>query len=101
MNNKYVYALPNETMYHQVHNPTSAQEMMCMPGFLPVNFFGNIDVIKTRPGHVGDIAYNSGSSDIPGIPRTIIGDDTISVVVKVGASEYEIIDTPNDLLLDM
>ena len=50
MNGKYVYVLPNETMYRRSHKPLSAGEMLSNPGFLSINFSGNLGVIKTRPG---------------------------------------------------
>ncbi|MDD7596938.1 MAG: arginine repressor [Prevotella sp.] len=98
-NGKYVYVLPNETMYRRVHKPVSAREMMCTPGFLSINFSGNIGVIKTRPGYASSIAYNLDNSDIPEILGTIAGDDTIFIVVKAGVSEYEITDLLNELML--
>ena len=101
MNGKYVYVLPNETMYRRVHNPASAREMMRTPGFLSINFSGNIGVIKTRPGYASSIAYNLDNSDIPEILGTIAGDDTIFIVVKAGVREYEITDLLNELLLNM
>lgn len=101
MNGKYVYVLPNETMYRRVHNPASAREMMRTPGFLSINFSGNIGVIKTRPGYASSIAYNLDNSDIPEILGTIAGDDTIFIVIKAGVSEHEITDILNDLLLNM
>lgn len=101
MNGKYVYVLPNETMYRRVHNPASAREMMRTPGFLSINFSGNIGVIKTRPGYASSIAYNLDNSDIPEILGTIAGDDTIFIVVKAEVSEHEITDILNDLLLNM
>jgi len=50
MNGQYVYVLPNETMYKRVRKPMSATEMMQTPGFLSINFSGNIGVIRPRPG---------------------------------------------------
>jgi len=38
MNGKYVYVLPNETMYKRIHKPLSAAEMMMTPGFISINF---------------------------------------------------------------
>ena len=83
MNGKYVYVLPNETMY----NPRSLKEMMMTPGFLSINFSGNMIVIKTRPGYASSIAYNIDNHDIPEILGTIAGDDTIFLVKKEDASE--------------
>src|SRR5574344_1751381 len=87
MNGKYVYVLPNETMYKRVSNPPSLKEMMMTPGFLSINFSGNMIVIKTRPGYASSIAYNIDNHDIPEILGTIAGDDTIFLVKKEDASE--------------
>lgn len=87
MNGKYVYVLPNETMYKRVSNPRSLKEMMMTPGFLSINFSGNMIVIKTRPGYASSIAYNIDNHDIPEILGTIAGDDTIFLVKKGDASE--------------
>lgn len=92
MNGRYVYVLPNETMYRRVQKPLPAREMMLTPGFLSIRFSGNIGVIKTRPGYASSIAYNIDNSDIPEILGTIAGDDTIMIVVKEGVQEFEIID---------
>ena len=82
MNGKYVYVLPNETMYKRIHKPLSAAEMMMTPGFISINFSGNIAVIKTRPGYASSIAYNIDTSEMPEILGTIAGDDTIIVVTE-------------------
>ena len=87
MNGKYVYVLPNETMYKRVSNPRSLKEMMMTPGFLSINFSGNMIVIKTRPGYASSIAYNIDNHDIPEILGTIAGDDTNFLVKKEDASE--------------
>ena len=92
MNGKYVYVLPNETMYKRVHSPQSAMKMMQSPGFLSLNFSGNIGVIKTRPGYASSIAYNIDSARLPEILGTIAGDDTIFIVKKDDTSEKVITD---------
>ena len=99
MNGRYVYVLPNETMYRRVQKPLPAREMMLTPGFLSIQFSGNIGVIKTRPGYASSIAYNIDNSDIPEILGTIAGDDTIMIVVKEGVQEFEIIDLLHELVL--
>ena len=91
MNGKYVYVLPNETMYKRVSNPLSVREMMMSPGFVSINFSGNMVVIKTRPGYASSIAYNIDNSDIPEILGTIAGDDTIFLVKRQGANEDDLI----------
>ena len=58
MRGNYVYVLPNDTMYKRVTLPHTAREMMQVPGFLSINFSGNMGVIKTRPGYASSIAYN-------------------------------------------
>ena len=92
MNGKYVYVLPNETMYKRVHKTQTAREMLESPGYLSINFSGNLGVIKTRPGYASLIAYNIDNADIPQIIGTIAGDDTIMIVIKEGASRDELID---------
>lgn len=98
MNGKYVYVLPNETMYKRIHKPLSATEMMQMPGFVSINFSGNMGVIKTRPGYASSIAYNIDNSNIPDILGTIAGDDTIFVVIKEGVSEGSVIDGLSNII---
>ena len=98
MNGKYVYVLPNETMYKRIHKPLSAVEMMNTPGFISINFSGNMGVIKTRPGYASSIAYNIDNSDIPEILGTIAGDDTIFIVVKERANKNNIIEGLNGII---
>ena len=90
MNGKYVYVLPNETMYRRSHKPLSAGEMLSNPGFLSINFSGNLGVIKTRPGYASSIAYNIDNSNVPEILGTIAGDDTIIIVLREGARHDEV-----------
>lgn len=101
MNGKYVYVLPNETMYKRVSNPRSLREMMMTPGFLSINFSGNMVVIKTRPGYASSIAYNIDNSDTPEILGTIAGDDTIFLVKKEGASEKELISSLSQIIPEL
>lgn len=98
MNGKYVYVLPNETMYKRIHKPLSAAEMMMTTGFISINFSGNIAVIKTRPGYASSIAYNIDTSEMPEILGTIAGDDTIIVVIKEGVSHEEVTESLSQLM---
>ena len=77
MNGKYVYVLPNETMYKRVSTPRSALEMLQTSGFVSINFS----------------AYNIDNSDIPQIIGTIAGDDTIFIVIKQGVSPEDVKDS--------
>ena len=92
MNGKYVYVLPNDTMYKRISTPKAALEMLQTSGFLSINFSGNIGVIKTRPGYASSIAYNIDNAAITDILGTIAGDDTILIVIKQGVEEETIID---------
>ena len=98
MNGKYVYVLPNETMYKRVNKPLSAIEMTRTPGFISINYSGNIGVIKTRPGYASSIAYNIDNSSIPEILGTIAGDDTIFIVMKEGSHQDTLTDTLNSII---
>ncbi len=98
MNGKYVYVLPNETMYKRIHKPLSPTEMMQTPGFVSINFSGNMGIIKTRPGYASSIAYNIDLSDIPQIIGTIAGDDTIFIVIKEGETPEEVKESLNGII---
>ena len=84
-NGKYVYVLPNETMYKRVTRPKSAREMINTPGIMSTSFSGNICVMKTRPGYASGIAYTSDNADMHDVLGTIAGDDTILIVMREGA----------------
>ena len=92
MNGKYVYVLPNETMYRRVHKPLSATEMTRNSGFLSVLYSGNMGVIKTRPGYASSIAYNIDNGALTTILGTIAGDDTIFIVKKDGVTEEQVLE---------
>ena len=101
MRGNYVYGLPNDTMYKRVSTPHSIREMMQVPGFLSINFSGNMGVIKTRPGYASSIAYNIDSNHIDGILGTIAGDDTIFIVIKQGLTKEHIIDALSEVVPNM
>ncbi|MBQ7444026.1 MAG: arginine repressor [Bacteroidaceae bacterium] len=101
MSGNYVYVLPNETMYKRVSTPNSVREMMEVPGFLSINFSGNMGVIKTRPGYASSIAWNIDNSDIPQILGTIAGDDTIFIVIREGCSKREVTETLSRFIPNM
>ena len=101
MSGSYVYVLPNETMYKRVSTPNSIREMLKVPGFVSINFSGNIGIIKTRPGYASSIAWNIDNSDIPEILGTIAGDDTIFIVIKEGIKHKEVIEALSDVVPNM
>lgn len=91
MNGKYVYVLPNETMYKRISKPQTAAEMLQTSGLVSINFSANIGVIKTRPGYASSIAYNIDNCSLPHVLGTIAGDDTILIVIKEGTPHEEMI----------
>lgn len=91
MNGRYVYVLPNETMYKRVSSPRSAMQMLNTPGFLSIQFTGNLGVIRTRPGYASQIAYNIDNSGFECILGTIAGDDTIFIAVREGTNRVELV----------
>ena len=101
MSGNYVYVLPNETMYKRVSTPNSIREMMKVPGFVSINFSGNMGVIKTRPGYASSIAWNIDNSDIPEIIGTIAGDDTIFVVIKEGVRHQDVSEALSEVVPSM
>lgn len=98
MNGKYVYVLPNETMYRRVPKPQTLQEMLSTSGFMSINFSGNMGVIKTRPGYASSIAYNIDNSNIADILGTIAGDDTIFIVISENASKQDVMEALNKVV---
>jgi len=97
----YIYVLPNDTMYKRVSTPSNIREMMQVPGFVSINFSGNMGVIKTRPGYASSIAWNIDNSDIPQIIGTIAGDDTIFIVIKEGIRHQEVVEALSDVVPNM
>ena len=98
MSGNYVYVLPNETMYKRVSTPNSIREMMRVPGFISINFSGNMGIIKTRPGYASSIAWNIDNSDVPEILGTIAGDDTIFIVIKEGVKHKDVVEALSDVV---
>lgn len=101
MNGKYVYVLPNDTMYKRITKPRSATEMLKSSGFISINFSGNMGVIKTRPGYASSIAYNIDSNETPNIIGTIAGDDTIFIVLKENASKDHVLNELSLIINDI
>ena len=92
MNGKYLYVLPNETMYKRVTSSKRASEMLQSSGFVSINFSGQLAVIKTRPGYASAIAYNLDSQDLPNILGSIAGDDTIFLAIKQGVTHQDMLE---------
>ena len=101
MSGNYVYVLPNESMYKRVSTPSSAREMMQIPGFISISYSGNMGVIKTRPGYASAIAWNIDRGDLPQILGTIAGDDNIFVVIKEGVSHREVTEALSKVIPNM
>lgn len=98
MNGKYVYVLPNETMYKRASGVQSTAEMLQTTGFVSISFSGNMAVIKTCPGYASSIAYNIDNSDIPEILGTIAGDDTIFIVKKEDTNKEDLINSLSTII---
>lgn len=91
MNGKYVYILPNETMYKRVTTPRKATEMLQRSGYISVKVSGQLAIVKTRPGYASAIAYDIDASDSDLILGTIAGDDTIFVAIREGVTRGQIL----------
>ena len=77
-----IYLLPEETLYKRVYQAYTLVDNPPVPGFVSMQFSGNMGVIKTKPGHAGSIAYHLDSASPEGVLGTIAGDDTIFVVIN-------------------
>lgn len=92
MNGKYVYVLPNETMYRRLTTPRKATEMMQRSGYISVNISGQLAIVKTRPGYASALAYDIDNSDSHYILGSIAGDDTIFIALREGASRGQVLE---------
>ena len=101
MGGSYVYVLPNETMYKRVSTPSSVREMMEIPGFLSIQFSGNMAVIKTRTGYASAIAWNIDNKRIPSVLGTVAGADTIFLAIKEGTMREELIESLRSVIPDV
>ena len=101
MSGKYVYVLPNETMYKRVTTAKSAREMMLTTGFLSIRFSGQMAVIKTRPGYASSIAYNIDAYSISGVIGSIAGADTIFVALESGVSHEKLVENLGRVIPDI
>lgn len=88
---RYVYVLPNNTMYQRSH-VQSPSEMLMHSGFVSLQFSGNLAVIRTRPGYASSMAYDIDNRNFPCILGTIAGDDTILMVLSEGSKQKEVHD---------
>lgn len=99
---KYVYVLPDETMYKRVHRLQMATiDPMLASGFESIQFSGNMAVIHTKPGYASGIALHLDRSQLPEILGTIAGDDTIFLVLKHGVPLNEILDSLETVIPDV
>ena len=101
MGGKYVYVLPNDSMYKRVSTPGRASEMLLQSGYLSIQFSGQMAIIKTRPGYASAIAYNLDNSDLPEVLGTIAGDDTIFIVFKEGCSHEEVLQSLSNVIPEL
>lgn len=77
-----IYVLPEERQYKRVYKAYTLTDNPPVPGFVSMQFSGNMGVIKTKPGHAGSIAYHLDTELPEGVLGTIAGDDTIFVVIN-------------------
>ena len=91
INGKYIFVLPNDTLYKRVDKPLPVTDMLSSTGFLSIRFSGNMAVIKTRPGYASSIAFNIDDANLPDILGTVAGADTVLMVIKAGKMPEEII----------
>ena len=77
-----IYPLPDETLYKRVYQAYTLIDNPPVPGFVSMQFSGNMGVIKTKPGHAASIAYHLDSASPEGVLGTITGHDTIFMVIN-------------------
>ncbi|MDO4949563.1 MAG: arginine repressor [Bacteroidales bacterium] len=95
MDGKYVYVLPNNTLYRRISEHANTYDMMRQTGFVSIEFSNNLAVIKTRPGYASSLAYDIDNKNFPEIIGTIAGDDTILLILSERCTRSSV---KNDLL---
>ncbi len=94
MNGRYVYVLPNDTMYKRVSSEKRALvEMVQQTGFVSIRFSSNLAVIRTKPGYASGLAYDIDDRIIFEVLGTVAGDDTILLVLREGANRETLIES--------
>lgn len=88
---KYIYVLPNNTLYKRISEPHPIANMPISNGFISLRFSGNVAVIRTRPGYASSIAYDIDNGHIEEILGTIAGDDTIMMILNEGVTRTEVV----------
>lgn len=89
---RYVYALPNETAYRRVRRAQPVPNVPKSPGYVSIQFSGNMAVIRTQPGFASSIATNIDSAALRDVIGTIAGDDTIFIVIREGVTHIDIVE---------
>lgn len=91
---RYIYVLPDETMYKRVHKVQMADaDPMLAAGFESIQFAGNMGVIRTKPGYASGIALYIDRNQLPEVLGTIAGDDTIFMVIRHDVPLNEVLDS--------
>ncbi len=88
---KYIYVLPNNTLYKRISEPHPTANMPISNGFISLRFSGNIAVIRTRPGYASSIAYDIDNGNIEEILGTIAGDDTIMMILNERVTHTDVV----------
>ena len=75
--------------------------MLESPGFLSLDFTGNIGVIRTRRGFASLLTYNIDMVEIPSILGTIAGYNTILLILKEGTNKHDLIAELTEIIPDI
>ncbi len=98
---KSVYAVPMESEYKRVRKAERPDNIFPAPGFLSIQFSGNVAVIHTRPGFASSIASSIDEAALDDVIGTIAGDDTIFIVIRDGARYVDVTEKLQEILPDM
>ncbi len=88
----YRYILPEHPNYQRATSPATMSDFLRSTGFESIDFSGNLAVIHTRPGYAGGLASDIDAHRLPSLIGTIAGDDTILLIMAVGAGRQDVVD---------
>lgn len=97
MGGKYIYVLPNETMYKRLYNK-SAETTEPTGGDIYASVSAQTVVIRTRPGYASVVALDIDEAHLPCVMGTVAGDNTLFVAIREGYSMQYVMESLSQIV---
>ena len=86
----YYYSLPENDL---VSESEKSYIQDVRRGIISIEFSGNVGVVKTRPGHANSVGFALDVLNLPEILGSIAGDDTLFLVLRVGLTKEDLLES--------